>query len=168
MDAMFHLVYFRIPCLLDRSTSKEVQQHTQTLDLTWSVYGTAFTAFSVYCILPSQHFRAFSTCYSTPTVLRSTTFAIMALSLMFLMATFVTTVTAMNSEETPITWTVTELHERRGTVGRGELADFCTQNSDGNQDLANLRLQSVVKLAATYSMPLIYHALRKLALNNAL
>ena len=81
MDAMFHSFYLGIPCLLDRSTSKEVQQHTQTLDLTWSVYGTACTAFSVYCTFPSQHVCAFSTCYSTLTVLRSTSFSIMTLTM---------------------------------------------------------------------------------------
>ena len=178
MSAVFHLVYFGIPCLLDRSTSKEVQQHTQTLDLIWSVYGTAVITFSVYCILVTlsalpQHFLHSHWQAHKLTVLRSTSFSIMTLSLMFLMATFVTTVTAMNAEETPtagssITWIVTDLTERRGTVGRGELAEFCTQNSDGDQNLANSRLQSVVRLAATYSMPLIYHALRKLVLNSAL
>ena len=159
MDAMFHSFYLGIPCLLDRSTSKEVQQHTQTLDLIWSVYGTARTAFSVYCTLPSQHFSAFSTCYSTPTVLRSTLFAIMALSfiatcLVLIMATSVAPGTSMEAGNS-------------GEITNSDFVRFV--NSDtGRADLQASRLSTIDQLITIYGKPLIWKTLQKLWNSQAL
>ena len=167
---MFHSFFLGIPCLLDRSTSKEVQQHTQTLDLTWSVYGTACTAFSVYCTFPSQHFCAFSTL----TVLCCTVFEIMAHTLfatsIFLMATLGTSVINENSDgdlaDLAITWTIAEL-PLFPTITQRELRDFVQEHSTGTAQ-PNERLRKIGGLVATYNLPLVYNALQRLWTQGAL
>ena len=107
------------------------------------------------------------------------TLSLFATCRMLLMATMMTMVTSMpeiartvhgDSEDSyagdPLTWTITAIPMIR-TVTNSEIVTFVGEHSTTQAELQD-RLSKIGGLAATYSLPLIFHALKRLLARNAL